>query len=615
MFRLLGLLWLLASLAPVVLHAEPVRHREAQFSLSASAASVPSADADWRRVILPDQWQAGRNEAAGWYRIDFEVDRKDGQPWMVYLPRLREGGTLYLNGELLARVPEPDAQTWVRWMRPHALPVAPAQLRLGGNTLMLRVNLGNRDRIVSTVHIGPDGAVRPRYEARYFVTYTMAQITIALTTAVGLFVVAVWWRRRMELDYGLFGLGCLFWAVHTLNYVIETVPDPWWIYWRVVRYAATGGFGVTMTLFYLRHAGFRPRGMTRAFIAYWASGPLLLALGGSAVHGFVDRYYQGGLLLVGLIMIGAAVRSVMQRRDRYNIALLLSALLGMGGSIHDYLLSQGKVVDPEGPYLLYFAAAALMTTVGAILVDRFVQSLSAVEQANATLRRTVAEREQELAASYARLREHEREQAVAGERQRIMQDMHDGLGSQLLTSLAAVERGQLDAKGVAQALREAIDDMRLSIDTLAPGRDGLLESIGNLRWRLEPRFRAAGIELRFKLDGLPDRIDAPPHVALQVLRILQESLTNAMKHAHTPTISVTLGLVHAPERLWVEVSDEGSGFRTEAPTAGRGLSGMQRRAASIGASLSVDSGAGGTRVRLTVPLPQDGTGATVPSAA
>jgi signal transduction histidine kinase len=88
-----------------------------------------------------------------------------------------------------------------------------------------------------------------------------------------------------------------------------------------------------------------------------------------------------------------------------------------------------------------------------------------------------------------------------------------------------------------------------------------------------------------------------------------------MKHARTPTISVTLGLLHAPERLWLEVFDEGSGFRTEAPATGRGLSGMQRRAASIGASLSVDSGAGGTRVRLTVPLPQDGTGAAVPSAA
>ena len=75
----------------------------------------------------------------------------------------------------------------------------------------------------------------------------------------------------------------------------------------------------------------------------------------------------------------------------------------------------------------------------------------------------------------------ERERAVSGERQRIMQDMHDGLGSQLLTSLAAVERGALGLEGMAQVLRDAMDDMRLAIDTLSPEREGLLEALGNLQ--------------------------------------------------------------------------------------------------------------------------------------
>ena len=394
----------------------PLRHDAARFVIAPDAVPAPTPEADWRPVILPDRWQSHGGGAAGWYRIEFQVDRKHDEPWLVYLPRLREGGTLFLNGELLTRIAEPDDRTWVRWMRPHAVTMAPAQLRLGQNILHLRVNLGNRDRIVSTVHIGPDEQIRPRYQARYFMTYTMAQITIAVTTAVGVFVVAIWWRRRMELDYGLFGLGCLFWAGHTLNYVIETLPDPWWLWWRVLRYAATGGFGVTMTLFYLRHAGIRPRGMTRAFIGYWLSGPVLLAAGGAAVHPFVDRYYQGGLLIVGLVMIVAAGISVRQRRDGYNLALLGSALLGFGGSVHDYLLSQGRVVDPEGPYVLYLAAPALLATVGALLVDRFVRSLSAVEEANATLAQRVAARERELAATHERIRAHEREQVLVRER-------------------------------------------------------------------------------------------------------------------------------------------------------------------------------------------------------
>jgi hypothetical protein len=295
-------LLVILGVATAALAAEQTLHRDADFAVSRDAATPPQ-DASWRHVILPNQWKADRpgDSGPGWYRVTFQVSRPGREPWMVYLPRLREGGVLYVNGHLLARVPEPDAKTWVRWMRPHAFPIPPDELRPGENILHVRINPANRDRIISSIHIGPDETVRPLYESRFFLTYTLAQIISAVTLSVALFVIALWLRRRMELDYGLFGLACLFWGVHTLNYVIEAVPDPWWIYWRVLRYAATGGFAVAITLFYLRFAGIRPRGMTRAFAAYWLSGPLALAIGGAAWHPVVDRYYQGGLLLMGLV--------------------------------------------------------------------------------------------------------------------------------------------------------------------------------------------------------------------------------------------------------------------------------------------------------------------------
>jgi signal transduction histidine kinase len=583
--------------------SDATRHREAEFVFSPGALSPPEG-LPWRPVTLPDQWRLGSQEhtGAGWYRITFHVAQPESEPWLVYLPRLREGGALYVNDQLLARVPEPDATTWVRWMRPHAFPVPPGQLHPGDNTLYVRVNPANKDRIISSIHIGPDEAVRPLYASRFFITYTMAQIISAVTLSVALFVIAVWLRRRMAFDYGLFGLACLFWGVHTLNYVIETVPDPWWIYWRILRYAATGGFAVAITLFYVRFAGLRFRGMTRLFAAYWLSGPLALAIGGTAWHPIVDRYYQGGLLLVGLVMIAAALYAVWRQRTLTALAFFVCAILGLAGSVHDYLLSQGLWVDPEGPYLLYFAAAALLGVAGAQLVDRFVRSLGAAEQMTATLAIKVAQKEQELAANYEKLRGLERERTVAGERQRIMQDMHDGLGSQLLTSLAAVERGALDSKGMAQVLRDAMDDMRLSIDTLSPGREGLLEALGNLRYRLEPRFRAAGIELKFRYRDLPERLDVNAEDALQILRVLQESLTNVLKHAHAKCVVVEVAVERDPARFNLGIADDGVGVDPSSPAHGRGLTGMRRRAQSIGATIEIESDARGTHVMLAYPL-------------
>ena len=81
-------------------------------------------------------------------------------------------------------------------------------------------------------------------------------------------------------------------------------------------------------------------------------------------------------------------------------------------------------------------------------------------------------------------RDSERVKASAQERQRIMQDMHDGLGSQLLSSLMLVERGALSNEQVAQILRESIDDMRLAIDALAQGNTDLLAALDSRGWKL-----------------------------------------------------------------------------------------------------------------------------------
>lgn len=601
---LLGWLLLAAPLAGTAADAEQWRHSQAGY-LFARDAFTPPTHLPWQPVQLPDRWKENWPGITGtvWYRVPFQARPSQGEPWMVYLPRLRDGGALFVNGQLLATVREPGGGTWVRWMRPHAFVIPPNDLRDGENEFHVRVDVASPDKTMSTVWIGPEAELRPVYESRFFWAYTAAQITIAITLSMAVFVLTVWWRRRMQLDYGLFGLACLFWGLHTLNYVIEVVPDSWWLSWRVMRYAATGGFAASITLFYLRFAGFRPRGMTRLFAAYWASGPLTLAIGGAAAHEFVDRYYQAGLLLMGVVMIAGAVHAVWRQRSVAAFALFGCALLGLAGSVHDYMLSQGLFFDPEEPFLLYFAADALLVVVGLQLADRFVRSLGAAEQASATLAIKVAEKERELAANYEQLRGHERERAAAAERQRIMQDMHDGLGSQLLTSLAAVERGALDTKGMAQVLRDAMDDMRLAIDTLSPGREGLLEALGNLRYRLEPRFRAAGIELAFAYRELPERLEIAAEDALQILRVLQESLTNVLKHARARRVQVEVSLARDPARFVLAVADDGGGFDPAAPApAGRGLSGMRRRAERIGAALAIASDSRGTRISLAYPL-------------
>jgi signal transduction histidine kinase len=114
----------------------------------------------------------------------------------------------------------------------------------------------------------------------------------------------------------------------------------------------------------------------------------------------------------------------------------------------------------------------------------------------------------------------------------------------------------------------------------------------------------AGVDGRFVTEGEPCPL--PPDVESQVLRIAQEAVANAVKHARAGQIAMTLAF--APGELRLEVADDGIGFDPVAaarPSADRfGLAGMHERADRLGGTLAVDSEPGrGARVRLVVPLP------------
>lgn len=591
--------------------ATPHLHREftsAYFLLSESRTPPPRETAPWQEVALPDRWEVSRPGVFGsaWYRVHLHLAQAPAEPWLVYFPRLRDGGEIYVNGSLAASIPQADAGYFVQWLRPHAPTIPPGMLRAGPNTVHLRVSVFERSHRMTPFFVGPESELRTPYDLRLFWSYTSAQMTVVATISLGLFVLAIWIRRRMTFDYGLFGFACLCWGIRTLMIVISVYPRSIWPWWNATYYAATGGFVVCMTLFMLRFAGLRSAVLERITLAYWVTGPLLLVVGGPQWDHAVARFYQGGLIVVSAVMLTATALVGWRKRTPGVLVLCAGVVFGLTLGVHDYLIVV-DVLDYRRPYLLHLSAVVLLGAVAGLLADGFVRSLREAEQAANVLESTVRERESELERNYDRLRRLERERVLSEERQRIMQDMHDGLGSQLLSSLAMVERGALDRDAMAQALREAIDDMRLAIDTLAPGREGLIEALANLAWRLQPRFGAAGIELRFHLDQAPDHVELPAENALQVLRILQEALANTLKHSGASNVDVFLAVHDAPPRLSLSVRDDGTGFGDERPARGsRGLAGMQRRAKQLGAGLKTHSDSNGSLVSIELPLATPG---------
>src|SRR5262249_8111802 len=135
----------------------------------------------------------------------------------------------------------------------------------------------------------------------------------------------------------------------------------------------------------------------------------------------------------------------------------------------------------------------------------------------------------------------------------------------------------------------------------------LVPLLAMARARLEPRLEPQGLRFAWDVRDVERPHGFGPHAALQVLRVFQEAVTNALRHARATTLVVRTGEEGDPDgrrHVFVEVADDGCGFEAaqDSRGGGRGLRNMMRRAAELGGELLVRSGAGGTSVKLRLPL-------------
>lgn len=579
-----------------------------------AARTPPAADAAWQQVALPDLWRKSRPQAksqAAWYRVRFEHPEGDQRVWGALFPYLYYGGEVWLNGALLAQVQENSPDVRVRWARPHLVGLPPALLRSGSNELLVRSAEPPSHASVRfpRVRIGPMEEVAVLHDQRYFWVSATPEITAAVCLLVSLPVLFIWWRRRSEVMYGLFGLAVALWGLRTLTFVVETVPVDAWPWWRLAYHAATGGFIVAMTALAWRLAGIRKPWFERALFGYWLIGPLWLLAQGPAGEPLVNRIWIGGFLPIGATIVGVSVWFLVRRRTLEAAALPVTMAIAALAGMHDYMIAWE--LDPPFAWLsgwtaqrfqlLHLCANLVLIAMGGMLTARFVRALRSLEDVNQTLEQRVADRERELAGNYVRLCALERENAAGQERQRIMRDIHDGLGSRLFLSLSRVERGDMANREIAEALRGCIAEMRLALDTLAPQEHDFGSMLGNFLFRWRRQLQTCGIRATWDIQVPDEALQVAPHAALQLLRVAQEALTNVVKHAGASEVHVQLRL--AQGELELEVRDNGIGAAgVSEDTSGRGLNNMRKRAGDLGGRVDVHGGSGGTRVTLHVPL-------------
>lgn len=330
------------------------------------------------------------------------------------------------------------------------------------------------------------------------------------------------------------------------------------------------------------------------------------------------------------LVVGSALPLVARRR--YPLSVLVAS--------HSVVLVYLLLDYPRGPIFLspliaFFSAVLLGRRVGAwiVLAVGFVAStvlpMLARDEPAPTLAQAlglgawllvvvgaaeIARIRRERIAEAARMQEEEERRRASEERLRIARELHDvlahnisminvqaGVALHLLEERPDQARPALTA--IKQASKEALTELRSLLGVLrrVDQEDGSRDPAPTLA-RLDDlvtRAKAAGLSVRKEVDGSVRPLPAP--VDVTAFRIVQEALTNVVRHARASTATVVL--TYGDDAITVQVDDDGHGQASRSPGSGSGIVGMRERAESVGGTLEAGPRPdGGFRVRAWLPL-------------
>jgi signal transduction histidine kinase len=555
---------------------------------------------------LPEVWTTHWPDFDGvvWYRLRWEQPAP-AEPVGLMLDYLNMAGAVYLNGSLLSRDDSLVEPLTHAWNTPQYWLLSAPMLRLGNNTLLIRVSgLAAYQPGLGPVAIGDPAAMFERYEDARWLRRDLPLFSLAVTTTLGVLFLSLWAMRRRESVYGWFGLMTIAWWCYGLN---QVATGSW-------PFASTHAWERAVSIAFMAYcacfAVFISRFCERVYpraerVLWWLAGAgTVLLVATPTTHIALARNIMAlgpalVLLAACLLLLYTAWRS--RRIDQHILALCVMVCLLAG--IHDLLVFFGQL--RSNLYLTVSSFQLLMCGMAVVLALRFVAGLRRIEGFNLELERKVEAARQELAATLHHQHKLEVANARLGERLNVAHDLHDGLGGTLVSNIATLEHTPdgIPSLRFLSILKELRDDLRIIIDTAAShqrGERALAELVAPLRHRLTRLFESHDIDCDWVISGL-DRCYLGASQSVDVLRLLQEGLTNVLKHSQATRVQVAL--VAEGEWLQLRIVDNGLGFDTSLLDAdlGAGMRSMKARASRLGGRVDIRSAPGDTVLSVWIP--------------
>lgn len=548
-----------------------------------------------------DRWPEGRQEGepftSVWYRFAVPASLPDPT---LYIPYGFGNFEVWQQGERRYRL-APPVQPLAHHKSFTAIP-----LRVGGESASVELRLTRQasNSRLRYVYIAPADDVARDAAEHAVIQHRLPQGVLVLMLGFAGAVGAMFALRPMERYYGWYALTIALWAAHTIHGLIETVPFAHFV-WFALQYVLLNWLLAELYFVncYFDIRAPRLQRMCTVISASISIALLVIASQAASSLRMESLYFSFSeivnlwFLLLAFIVTSRYFVAVRKHWNFESVSLWLASAAVIGVGIRDILYQSVPAIGiPGSTFYLQFVAVIPLILFGIQLIRRFARDARTAELRNEALNRIVEERTAALEQSYQELSEEAQKRALAEERSRLMRDMHDGLGGQLVHALALSE--QVDDDDLKRALRLALDDLRLIVDSLSPTANSLQDLMASYRHRVSRLLQRTGFNVNWDIGDETDAVTLKPNQALSVLRIVQEAVTNAVRHSGGDTLQIAVARVS--DGLQLTIRDNGAGIPES--VVERGLRNMRVRAEELGAGLHIRSTSGDTAITMHLPL-------------
>lgn len=584
---------------------------------SSSHLQIP--DTGWQSVSLPDNWQkswSGYN-GGSWYRIEWSWSCRDNlrlaEPITFSIDYLNSAGEVFLNGDLLwadQNLQEPLSKSW-NMPRYWVLPVS--GLKQTQNEILIYVRGYSFEKAgLGKIEFNNVLNANQAYFSKIWDRRTLFQINMILTATIGIICLFIWLFRRSESTFGWLALSCLFWIPFISHLLTtESFPFPSSIWAHKINLIFFMLSIHCFCLYLIRFLEQKFKVLEQGLMLMMALFSVMIVLSSLDHLGSVMKAaFMFYVLLFFVSIFYVSYRAIKTRHGEYLFLMLSLWGIVLCILLDLFTLSRGNITD-FSTFFSPYGSAIMILFVVLIMGTRLNRNINKVEKFNLQLEHKVRQVSADLNKSLSERHKLELDNVRLQERISLSHELHDGLGGSLVRSMIMVDQSTetIPNRQFLSILKLLRDDLRQIIDSGSSIDNKVPESpafwIAPVRYRFTQLMEEMDMAVEWSFPPVWQR-EPTALQCLTLIRVIEESLTNIIKHSHATRVSVSM-VYSRTNQLTVKIQDNGIGFDPELVQKNGlsiGMRSMKMRIERMGGILDIQSVKGKTCVQVVMELYQ-----------